>query len=142
MRPSPPNSAVKRLSIVLPKSWPNPEPEGVVPGSQLIPLQNNHPAFSLQPLHFMGAGDFGTETPCPPFLWLSPGCATWGQGCRSEAVEAMLFNSTLLQPCGVLAGGGVSAGAGWAAAHVRWDPDRTAATALSCLALGLSDSQP
>lgn len=42
MRPSPPNSAVKRLPIVLPKGWPNPEPEGVVRGSQLIPLQNNH----------------------------------------------------------------------------------------------------
>lgn len=78
------------------------------------------------------------ETPCPPFLCL---CLCY-QGCWSEAVEAMLFNSTLLQPRGVLAGGGVSAGAGWAAAHGRWDPDGAAAAALSCLALGLSDSQP
>ena len=96
------------------------------------PTQKNHPALNLHPLHFLGVGDLGTEstTPRPCFL---PPVPVHGTCARCAAGRGLPFNSTLLQPCGVLAD---PAGAGWAGPGSRCSCSR------SCLALGLSDSQP
>lgn len=148
MRPSQLASAAKGLSIVLQKCCPNPEtfcPRGPCLAPSISLSKKNTQPSAYNHCISWEWGIWGLRLRHHALLFFcfyqSMLAGARGAGVR-QLKQSVLFNSTLLQPCGVLAAGGVSTGVGWAAAHVRWDLDRAAAAALSCLALGLSDSQP
>lgn len=118
-------------------------PQGIMPGSQHIPLKKTTQPSAYNHCISWEWGIWGLRLRHHALLFFcfyqSMLAGVRGAGVR-QLKQSVLFNSMLLQPCGVLAAGGVSTGVGWAAAHVRWDLDRAAAAALSCLALGLSSS--
>lgn len=59
MRPSQLDSAAKGLPVGQIQRRSAPGGHAWLP---VYPTQKNQPALSLQPLHFMGVGDFGTES--------------------------------------------------------------------------------